>query len=136
LVERGRLLRDQRRVAQDDAADLRAEANAARPRGSRPEQDPHVLVVRLIGAVTAPEAQVVSEAYDVDQFGQRVFWQELQAEIHRSPRVSRLLIIPAGAYQQAGREGLAGENSLGRGPPGAAAQGLPSVRASPEVEQP
>ena len=82
LVERRSLLCDQRRVLEDDAADLGAEANAPRPGRGRREEDPHVLVVRLVGAVAGAEAQLVGGVYDLDQLGQRLVGKELNAEVH------------------------------------------------------
>ena len=82
LVERCSLLRDQRRVPEDDAADLGAEADALCPRRGRGEEDPHVLVVRLVGAVAGAEAQLVGGVDDLDQLGQRLVGKQLDAEVH------------------------------------------------------
>jgi hypothetical protein len=61
LVERGCLLRDDRRVLEDYVGDLRAHAEAVRTGRSRREERPHVLVVCLIRAVAPPEPELVHE---------------------------------------------------------------------------
>ena len=82
LVEGRDLLGDKRRVLEDDPRDLRAQPKTGRPCRSRRKERPHVLVVRLVGAVAAPEAELIEELERAQELVERLLGKQLIAEPH------------------------------------------------------
>jgi hypothetical protein len=67
LIQGGSLLGDDRRISEDHARDFWPQANPRRSCCCGGEQRPHVLVVRLVGAVAGPEAELLEELDDVEK---------------------------------------------------------------------
>jgi hypothetical protein len=82
LVERGDLLRDDGRILEDHVRDLGSHPESGgTARGGRKER-PHVLVVRLVGAVAAPEPELVHELDGRERLLQGLLGDQLVAEAH------------------------------------------------------
>jgi hypothetical protein len=77
-------LRDVRRVTQEDRRHARPQTDLPRARRYRGKDEPDVLVVDLIGAVTGLQPQRVRERDHLKQLVRRLFRQQLQAKTHRS----------------------------------------------------
>ena len=105
LVERRHLLADQRRLAQEDVGDVRAEADVLRLARRGGEQHPEVLVPGLVDRVARVEPQLVRRLDVLDAVVERVVRQHDVAEPHpcSSSIVSDSTRRRAGPRRRSGR---------------------------------
>ena len=82
LVERGHRLRDERRLAEHDTGQTRAEADRLGLVGGSGEQQPHVLVPGLVRGVAAVETELVRLLDGLHRVGERVVRQHHVTEPH------------------------------------------------------
>ena len=50
-------------------------------------------MICLVSAIAGAEAELIREANDLDQVAQRLFRQQLQAEIHAIPPLAMLALV-------------------------------------------
>ena len=89
FVERGGELGNVGRLPHVDRRDAGAEPDALRALGGGGEQEPGVLVVDLVGAVTGVVAEPVGHRDRIQELGRGLLGKQLEAEEHEAASLTR-----------------------------------------------